>query len=77
MALGCDAFLRDCVLSKLNSSRRESVAARILSLLGPDGHRDAISFVFDLVKIDCVSSQPYTDVSCEKQNTSIVTLERR
>jgi hypothetical protein len=68
VAKAADATLSErCVRSKLNSADRivlpidllnaNHVAARILSLWGPDGRRNAMSFVFDLVKIDCVSSR--------------------
>jgi hypothetical protein len=54
--LGCRADAQATTYRErlLNANR---IAARILSLWGPDGRRDAISFVFDLVKTDRVSSR--------------------
>jgi len=46
--LGCVASLREWCSLKAKQRAHESAAARVLSLGGPDGHRDATSFVFDL-----------------------------
>ena len=59
--LGCRADAQATTYRErlLNANR---IAARILSLEGPDGCRDAISFVFDLDEIDRVSGRtPYVE----------------
>jgi len=64
---------RDRIVLPTDLLNANHVAARVLSLWGPDGRRDAMSFVFDLDENDCVSSRtPY--VESERSSDAELTL---